>query len=174
MKPIDSKEIFQAYASGKNPEIDKESVPFLVGLRNALGQTLLHVTDDVEAVRFLLSVGLDPNALDNQGRTPLMRYRKESTNILLLEAGADVNALDPQGNQPLDYQAGALDGGLGYCSPHFGPMDVLLNAGAVPPSGRRAKAWLAHAHSQVSSALENMSYTDFQKWVEKAGNSGNE
>lgn len=43
-------------------------------VRNASGETLLHLTGDPEAIRKLVSVGADINALDHQGRTPMMGH----------------------------------------------------------------------------------------------------
>lgn len=43
-------------------------------VRNAKGETLLHLTGDRVAIRKLLSLGADINALDHQGYTPMMGH----------------------------------------------------------------------------------------------------
>ncbi|MCB5362728.1 hypothetical protein H0484_03030 [Pusillimonas sp. CC-YST705] len=43
-------------------------------VRNARGETLLHLTGDPDAIRKLVSVGADINALDHQGHTPMMAH----------------------------------------------------------------------------------------------------
>jgi len=43
-------------------------------VRNARGEALLHLIGDTEAIRKLLSVGADINALDHQGQTPMMAH----------------------------------------------------------------------------------------------------
>lgn len=55
--------------------------------------------DKTELARYFLSVGMDVNARDSQGDTPLM-YQVKSTDMvqLLLAAGADVHAQNKEGN----------------------------------------------------------------------------
>jgi len=63
----------------------------------AKGNTLLHsaaYADDVEFVRFLLSKGLDPSAVDRDGITPLGSTQSEEVAMLLLEAGSDVGKMN--------------------------------------------------------------------------------
>jgi ankyrin repeat protein len=78
--------------------------------RNARGQSPLHIAageGDVALVRALLSRKLDPNALDQNGMTPLLVAVRSGTRNagetrtqvvnLLLAAGAQVNARDAEG-----------------------------------------------------------------------------
>jgi ankyrin repeat protein len=74
------------------------------------GRTLLHGAANrgtIKAVRWLLENGADPNALDDQGRTPLhvCAERNTTTTVLklLIAAGSDLNARDASGKTPLDH-----------------------------------------------------------------------
>jgi hypothetical protein len=165
MQSLDSFQLFQLYQSGKNPEIDPTLVPFLADLRNAKGQSLLHVADNTQAVEFLLAANLDPNLADTEGRTPLMRFRSATTNRLLIQAGADVNLRDQNGDGALDYQSGSLVCCTGYCEPEYPPLEMLLESGAVPPSPERAQRWIDVARHQVTSALEKSQCQGFEDWV---------
>ena len=68
-------------------------------------ENLLHQAvcdNDVKALHELLEGGADPNALDDNGKTPLMyaanlRSLRNGTVGLLLKAGADVACVTPQG-----------------------------------------------------------------------------
>jgi ankyrin repeat protein len=79
-------------------------------LRPDQGRTLLHGASSrgsVNAVSWLLQNGADPNALDEEGRTPLHVCAARNTVAtvvkLLIGAGSEPNALDASGNTPLDY-----------------------------------------------------------------------
>ena len=83
------------------------------------GFTLLHLASDfqcIEAIEYLIGLGVDPNILDLDGQTPLhiavdseidstvqsgapLLYR---TTKRLLELGADLNLKDRMGKSPLD------------------------------------------------------------------------
>lgn len=86
-----------------------------------LKSSLLHQAKDVETARRLLEQGVDPNALDAEGRTPL---HEATWNVdlmrLLLEHGANPNIQDPEGLTPL------------YAARSVEAIDLLLNAGANP------------------------------------------
>ena len=66
--------------------------------------------DAIAALRFLAEHGVDLNAGDRQGATPLHTLAKRGFTqviaFLIGEAGADVNARDAQGRTPLDYALG--------------------------------------------------------------------
>ena len=73
-------------------------------------RTLLHGSANrgaLEAMRWLLMNGADPNALDVCGRTPLHVCAERNTSTsaikLLIDAGAGPNARDSSGRTPLDY-----------------------------------------------------------------------
>ncbi len=68
-------------------------------------ETMLHkaaAKEDLKMMTFLLALGADANAQDEDGRTPLYLFSGESESTrLLLSAGARVNARDKKGNTPL-------------------------------------------------------------------------
>jgi len=84
------------------------------------GFTLLHLASEfqcVEAVEYLIGLGIDPNILDSNGQTPLhvavdseidssvqtggpLLYK---TTKRLLELGADPNLKNRKGESPLDW-----------------------------------------------------------------------
>lgn len=83
--------------------------------RNPAGETLLHLTADPEAIRKLLSVGADINALDHEGRTPMMGHAPFPETGLdaiytLLSEGADPSIENQNG----DTVASLLPGGRRY------------------------------------------------------------
>ena len=85
----------------------KEEVEYVLSLGvnpNAAddeGRTALHITDNYAIAEILLRSGADPNARDKYGRTPLHYAKQHNVAVLLISAGADVNAKDNEGNVPL-------------------------------------------------------------------------
>lgn len=75
------------------------------------GMTPLHWAaraNSVDAVRFLIQVGADLNAVDNQGDNTLLQAIKANRGVvavILLAAGMDVNAPDQNGFQPIMWTA---------------------------------------------------------------------
>ena len=84
------------------------------------GFTLLHIASEfqcVEAVEYLIGLGMDPNILDSNGQSPLhIAIDSEidsaaqtegpllyETTKRLLELGADLNLKDRKGESPLDW-----------------------------------------------------------------------
>ncbi|MEQ1839997.1 MAG: hypothetical protein ABL994_06300 [Verrucomicrobiales bacterium] len=143
----------------------------LVSLRGYRGGTLLHEVTRPGILRGLLAAGLDPDARDADGRTPLMRYGRDlEENRLLLEAGADIHAVDSRGRNILWYQALPPINVIGYLAPDFAALDYLLEAGVPRPTAAEAARWVEEANSCVTSALENNQAGDFRNWiVEVAG-----
>lgn len=75
--------------------------------RSPQGETLLHLTGDPEAIRKLLSLGADINALDNWGYTPMMRhapYPDTGSDAIytLFAEGADPHILGLDGRTVFD------------------------------------------------------------------------
>ena len=85
------------------------------------------LTDNPAIVQLLLRAGADPQAVDNEGLTPLHRGAVNSNPVVtahLLAAGADPNALDNEGYTPLHHSAaGGANGRV---------IARLLAAGADP------------------------------------------
>lgn len=80
-----------------------------VNIRNAEGQTLLHLAaldedyGNARTARLLLKLGADINARDEAGCTPLHQAAGShfAPGVRLLASGADVNAHDAEGHTPL-------------------------------------------------------------------------
>ena len=89
-------------------------------------------------------------------------------NRLLLAAGADLHLVDNQGHTVLEHQAGTLIGAVGYVCPDLAALDVLIAAGAPPPTRAEAHAWITGANSQVCAAGEASDSRQFAQWVLKA------
>ena len=83
------------------------------GINNVIeGQTLLHIaakSNCVESVKFFLEKGLDIEASDDVGFTPLMcaACSNDSTEVIqfLIDKGADINALTSYGENLLHLSA---------------------------------------------------------------------
>ena len=95
---------------------------------NCCGWTPLHeccdASDDTEVMKFLLNLGANVKAVDNNGGTPIfnaVNYRRPECVEVLLAAGANVNHVNNHGETPLDR---ALDRSL-YEGPE--PEEVRAN-----------------------------------------------
>jgi hypothetical protein len=138
----------------------------LRGVRGKRSEGLLHMAEKADTVRALLAAGLDPNARDGRGRTPLMGPKTAESNRLLLAAGADVRLTDDQGRTALWHQANPPDGAVvGYSTPDFAALDVLVAAGVARPTPAEAAQWVAWAESLVSAATEANDCAAFKKWL---------
>ena len=75
--------------------------------RDKNGLTPLHYSESAEVVNALLNAGADIEARDKNGLTPL--YYAEFTEVVnaLLNAGADIEARDKKGGTPLCYAKSA-------------------------------------------------------------------
>jgi len=140
----------------------------LPSLRGYRGGTALHEVTRPGILRGLLAAGLDPDAPDADGRTPLMRYgRGIEDNRILLEAGADIRAVDLRGRNILWYQALPPVEVIGYLAPDFAVLEDLLEAGVPRPTTAEAARWVEEANSCVTSALENNQAGEFRNWLDK-------
>jgi hypothetical protein len=97
-------DVITRIAPGHSPKPGdyREIAEFLVShgsdlkARAAGGETLLHFAsraEDTGFIRFLLSKGLDPSAVDDDDVTPLGMTYSEEVSLMLLEAGSDVSKM---------------------------------------------------------------------------------
>lgn len=79
--------------------------------KNDVGQTPLHVTQDLAILKLLISNGSDVNSVDGDGRTPIFNKEIEFMKILI-EAGADIHHRTNKGNTLLIWYSysGYLEG----------------------------------------------------------------
>ncbi|MGL4561218.1 MAG: ankyrin repeat domain-containing protein [Brevinema sp.] len=79
-----------------------------VHVKDHNGMSLLHLISDVETADLLIQKGIDINALNKFGSTPL-HWAVSKTNydlvLHLIEYGADINIADHNGNTPLHIAA---------------------------------------------------------------------
>ncbi len=68
---------------------------------NTEGQTPLHILTHIEDIKLLITAGGEIDIKDNKGRTPLHVVQNADKARVLLACGADVNAEDKEGNTPL-------------------------------------------------------------------------
>lgn len=127
----------------------------------------LHSSRDPEDLRQLLQAGADANGRNDNGQTPLMNWRSAEENRILLAGGADPNARDRAGQSVLDHQSGYTCSAIGYCAPDFAALDVLLEAGATPPTVDQGERWIESARGAVTAACEHNDAVRFEEWVRR-------
>ncbi|HQQ64014.1 MAG TPA: ankyrin repeat domain-containing protein [Pseudomonadales bacterium] len=144
--PSTAEKLWRAAIFDKAPEDRLHSLPVEDGMKNVTpkffggeGESLLNVAiSHTVALSILLEKGLNPNAINAFGKTPLMyaaQYNEFESAKLLLDHGADPNAatVEPSDNcyytletfnmTPLHYA-------VRYASPEF--VKLLMDHGAEP------------------------------------------
>lgn len=110
--------------------------------------------DDRAGIRHFLATGGQIDERDRAGRSVLMIYDLSAEmNLLLLSLKADVNAQDRSGTSVLAHQCIAPC--IGFLSPDFDKIKVLLQAGASPElKDQKGRDLKAQVYSAVCSGLE--------------------
>lgn len=138
--------------------------------RGPHGATLLHLAIREATVRALLEAGLDPNALDERGRNPLMYEKSAAAIHVLAAAGTDPRHVDQSGVTALALRATPVPeiSVIGFAPPEYQELDALLEIGVPPPSLAEAKDWLARANAVVCAAGEASAASMFGCWLAHA------
>lgn len=163
--PFTDEELWSKCHGGPFWSIDPAWVPYLRSMRGPYGETLLHKARSAGPVVSLLGCGLDPNARDNRGRTPLMWFHDDEGNRALIAGGADLHAVDPHGNTVLAQQSGGLESSYGYSRPDYDALEGLIRAGVRLPTPEEAELWIGNAHACVSHHVEDGEARRFEAWV---------
>jgi len=118
--------------------------PALAEARDPPGVTLLHRATSVEIAKFLVSRGIDVNATDEAGQTPLhvaVSGRQNDLVEALIAMGAAVDAADRYGSRPLTHaRTGAL-------------VRILLERGAEVDDGHALHAAAFYGASDAAKEL---------------------
>lgn len=157
-----------------------------INMRDERGCSLLHAVNDEDVAKYLIEIGVDVNARDRNGRTPLFRHSLFG-NIgimkILIEAGADVNAADKYGDTPLfvvlnpDCARLLIDAGANlnavsnsgenpvhancYSDEYYDILKVLVDAGAdINTRDINGKTPLEKASPKAYSILREKSFND--------------
>ncbi len=94
------------------------------------GFTALHGLAEEEhpaVMRYLLAMGADPNARNDQGITPMHLCAWPENAAMLIEAGGDVEIRDAAGNRPIDILSSEPD--------REDVVEYLLQIGSPPQTG---------------------------------------
>ena len=101
---------------------------------------------ELEAIRYMLEAGADPNLTNAIGTTPLARAAErdeEAAVSLLLEYGADVNVRDAYGQSPLD-----------CCLPDSASRTLIVPHDQLGPTPPHTRAQVVTLLERVAVALE--------------------
>jgi ankyrin repeat protein len=164
---ISDEELASRCRTAQLGKIVPEWIPRLLAFRGAEGETLLHVSQRGHVVAALLAIGLDPNARDARGRTPLMWPYDLDGNRRLIESGANVLAENARGNTTLAHQSGGLISSIGYSGPDFAALEVLLDSGVRRPTEEEARRWVESSRASVTHHAEHSEFKRFEAWVER-------
>jgi ankyrin repeat protein len=145
-----------------------------VSARNRRGAEPLHYAADgnrsmpvrqAETIAYLISIGADPNAVDDSGVVPLhraVRSRSLAAVRALLDGGADIRRTNTAGSTPL-HLAVQPTGRTGSGSPHAreqqaGIVRLLLERGAkiTDRDGRSRSVLEAAVGGWIRGVLENV------------------
>jgi uncharacterized protein len=133
-------------AAGANPHLvsktDSNAILAATGLNRGIGEIIDDEDRALEAVRFLLDLGVDPKAVTTYNENALFGpgYRGWNRMLeLLIEKGADVNIINKAGVTPYLAASGLGDrlGGVLY---NKAGADILLEHGADPKLGHPCQA----------------------------------
>jgi uncharacterized protein len=133
-------------AAGANPHLrtrtDSNALLAATGLNRGIGEIIDNEDRALEAVRFLLDLGVDPKAVTTYNENALFGpgYRGWNRMLdLLIEKGADVNIINKAGVTPYLAASGFGDrlGGVLY---NKAGADILLKHGADPTLGQPCQA----------------------------------
>jgi uncharacterized protein len=133
-------------AGGANPHLvsktNSNAILAATGLNRGIGEIIDDEDRALEAVRFLLDLGVDPKAVTTYNENALFGpgYRGWNRILeLLIDKGADVNIVNKAGVTPYLAASGLGDrlGGVLY---NKAGADILLEHGADPKLGRPCQA----------------------------------
>jgi len=133
-------------AAGANPHLVTRSksnaILAATGLNRGIGEIIDDEDRALEAVRFLLEIGVDPKAVTTYNENALFGpgYRGWNRMLeLLIEKGADINIINKAGVTPYLAASGYGDrlGGVLY---NKAGADILLRHGADPKLGHPCQA----------------------------------
>ena len=133
-------------AAGANPHLasktNSNAILAATGLNRGIGEIIDDEDKALEAIKFLLEIGVDPKAVTTYNENALFGpgYRGWNRMMeLLIEKGADVNIINKAGVTPYLAASGFGDrlGGVLY---NKAGADILLNHGADPKLGHPCMA----------------------------------
>jgi ankyrin repeat protein len=133
-------------AAGANPHLasktNSNAILAATGLNRGIGEIIDDEDRALDAVRFLLDIGVDPKGVTTYNENALFGpgYRGWNRMLaLLIEKGADVNIINKAGVTPYLAASGFGDrlGGVLY---NKAGADILLKHGADPKRGRPCQA----------------------------------
>lgn len=149
---------------GSLDQVPKDLLDIMRSWRDLRGNTLLHISQSPKTLKALVYAGLDPNARNKAGLTPLMIYPRDVECLgILITAGANPNLKTPSGHSALRLQA--ISEGCGFVGPDYKSLQYLIDEGAKPPTPAEVMAWGLDAQKMVSSGLESALAHGLIEWL---------